>query len=185
MEGTTEYARRMHLFAFIMIYKHHQIFSDSFGIGKDKMMEKVPNDLKQYSNLIQAQGQIRVTPGFVQRLEAFTQWSRNMVCVRYNPAFTKFPEQNTALLITHYKTHKAFVETTKTISEAARPIKFKESIKWEDWYPAFINIWRSITGGNRVWLSYACREYDQPELNNPNVNFIENYILQAPLFGTA
>ena len=50
-------------------------------------------------------------------------------------------------------------------------------------YPTFINFLRSIPGRNGVPLSYnICREYDQPEPNNPNISFIENYILQAPLF---
>ena len=47
------------------------IFSNSYDICKDKTMEEVQNDLKYYSNLTQAQGQIRVTPGIIQRIQAF------------------------------------------------------------------------------------------------------------------
>ena len=102
------------------------IFSDSYDICMDKTMEEVQNDLKHYSNLTQAQGQIRITPGVIQRIQAFIQWTRDMIHVGLDPSLTEFPVENTALLITHYKTHKAFVEKTKTISEAAKPIKFKE-----------------------------------------------------------
>lgn len=161
------------------------IFSDSFDLCMDKTMEEVQNDLKHYSNLTQNQGQIRVTPGVVQRIQAFIQWTRDMIRVGINPALSEFPVQDTALLINHYKTHQAFMDKTKTISEAAKPTKFKENMKWEDWHPTFINFLRSIPGRNGVPLSYICREYDQPEANNPNISFIENYILQAPLFGTA
>ena len=161
------------------------IFSDSFDICMDKTMEEVQNDLKHYSNLTQAQGQIRITPGVIQRIQAFIQWTRDMIRVGLDPSLTEFPVESTALLITHYKTHKAFVDKTKTISEAAKPIKFKENMKWEDWYPTFINFLRSIPGRNGVPLSYICREYDRPEPNNPNINFIENYITQAPLYGPA
>ena len=161
------------------------IFSNLYDICMDKTMEEVQNDFKYYSNLTQAQGQIRVTPGVIQRIQTFIQWTRDMIHVGLDTILTEFPVQNTALLINRYKTHNAFVDKTKTISEAARPIKFKENMKWEDWYPTFLNFLRSIPGRNGVPLSYICREYDRPEPNNPNINFIENYIIQAPLYGPA
>ena len=108
------------------------IFSDSYNICMDKTMEEVQNDLKYYSNLIQAQGKIWVTPGVVQRIQAFIQWTRDMIRVGLDPSLTEFPVQNTALLINRYKTYKAFVNKTNTISEAAKSIKFKESMKWEN-----------------------------------------------------
>ena len=108
-----------------------------------------------------------------------------MIRVGLDPTLIEFPVQNTALLINRYKSHKAFVDKTKTISEAAKPIKFKESMKWEDWHPAFLDFLRSIPGRNGVPLNYICREYDRPEPNNPNIDFIENYIIHAPLYGPA
>ena len=115
------------------------IFSDSYDICMDKTMEGVQNDIKHYSNLTQAQGLIRITPGVIQCIQAFIQWTRDMIRIGLDPSLTEFSVENTALLITHYKTRKAFVDKTKTISEAAKPIKFKENMEWEDWYPTFIN----------------------------------------------
>ena len=161
------------------------IFSNSYDICMDKTMEEVQNELKYYSNLTQAQGQIRVTPGVIQKIQAFIQWTRDMICIGLDPSLTEFPVHNIALQINCYNTHKAFVDKTKTISEAARPIKFKENMKWEDWHPTFLNFLCSIPGRNGVPLSYICREYDRPEPSNSNINFIENYIMQAPLHGPA
>ena len=77
------------------------------------------------------------------------------------------------------------MEKTKTITDAAKPNKFRENMKWEDWSPAFINFLRSIPGRNGVPLSYVYREFDEAMNHNPTVDFIENYITQAPLYDEA
>lgn len=161
------------------------IFSDSFDICMDKTIEELQNDLKQYSNLTQSQGQIRVNPGVIQRIHAFIQWSRDMIRTGLNPSFSEFPVEETARLLTNYKSRQAFIEKTKTISDAAKPTKFKENGKWDDWYPTFINFLRAIPGRNGVPLSYVCREFDEPAPNDPDIDFIENYVQQAPVWGEA
>jgi len=161
------------------------IFSDSFDICMDKTVEELQNDIKQYSNLTQAQGQIRVNPGVIQKIHAFIQWSRDQIRTGLIPSFTEFPVQETARLITNYKTHQAFIEKTRTISDAAKPGKFKENTKWDDWYPTFLNFLRAIPGRNGVPLSYVCRDFDEPAPIDLNIDFIENYILQAPVWGEA
>ena len=72
------------------------------------------------------------------------------------------------------------MEKTKTITDAAKPNKFRENIKWENWSPTFINLLRSIPGRNGVLLSYVYREFDEAMNYNPALDFIENYITQAP-----
>ena len=42
---------------------------------------------------------------------------------------------------------------------------------------------RAIPGRNGVPLSYVCRDDDEPTYNDPELDFIENYILQAPIWG--
>ena len=153
------------------------IFSNSFQICMDKTIEELQNDLKQYSNLTQNQGQIRVSPGVIQRIHAFIQWSRDMIRTGVDPSSLTFPVQNTATLLTNYKSYQAFIAKTKTVSEAARPTKFKENNKWDDWYPTFINFLRAIPGRNGAPLSYVCRDDDEPTYNDPELDFIENYIL--------
>ena len=44
---------------------------------------------------------------------------------------------------------------------------------------------RAIPGRNGVPLGYVCREDDEPAYNDPELDFIENYILQAPVWGAA
>ena len=77
------------------------------------------------------------------------------------------------------------MEKSKTITEAAKPIKFKETMKWDDWYPTFLNFLKAIPGRNGVPLSYVCRENEQALPNNPNIDYLDNYINQAPLYGDA
>ena len=46
---------------------------------------------------------------------------------------TPFPvEQVGNLNTSSYKTHNNFLVVSKTLAEAAKPNKFKESVKWED-----------------------------------------------------
>ena len=161
------------------------IFSNSFQICMDKTVDEVQNDLKQYSSLTQTQGQIRVNPGVIQRIHAFIQWSRDMIRTDMDPALSPFPVHDTAMLLTNYKSHQAFIDKSKMISDAAKPTKFKENNKWDDWYPTFLNFLRAIPGRNGIPLNYICREDDEPAPNNPEIDFIENYILQAPVWGTA
>ena len=121
----------------------------------------------------------------IQKIHAFIQWSRDQIRKGLLPSLTEFPVQLTARLITNYKTHQAFIDKTRTISDAAKPGKFKDNTKWDDWYPTFLNFLRAIPGRNGVPLRYVCREFDEPTPNDPNIDFIENYILRAPVWGEA
>ena len=161
------------------------IFSNSFVMCLDKTVEEVNNDIKQYATLTQSQGQIRITPGNRQNIQAFIQWSRDMVRTGREPSLIPFPVQSVADLIRKYQSHKAYVEKSKTITEAAKPIKLKESMKWEDWNPTFLNFLKAIPGRNGVPLSYICRENQQPLPHDPNIDYLENYINKAPLHGDA
>ena len=161
------------------------IFSDSFNMCLDKTVEEVNSDIKQYATLTQSQGQIRITPGNRQLIQAFMQWSRDMIRTGREPSFVPFPVQDVAALIRNYKSHKAYVEKSKIITEAAKPIKFKETMKWDDWYPTFLNFLKAIPGRNGVPLSYICRENEQALPHDPNIDYLDNYINQAPLYGDA
>ena len=152
---------------------------------KDKTMDEVNTDIKQYSTLTQNQGQIRITPGNRQLMQAFMQWSRDMIRTGREPNLVPFPAHDVARLIRNYKNHKAYMEKSKTITEAAKPIKFKETMKWDNWNPTFLNFLKAIPGRNGVPLSYVCRENEQALPYDPNVDNLENYINQAPLYGDA
>ena len=57
------------------------------------------NDIKQYTTLTQNQRQIRITHGNRQNIQAFIQWSRDMVRTGREPSLVAFPVQNVATLI--------------------------------------------------------------------------------------
>ena len=58
-------------------------------------------------------------------------------------------------------------------------------MKWDDLNPTFINFLKAITGRNGLPLSYVCRENDQAIPHDPNLDYLDNYINQAPLYGDA
>ena len=78
----------------------------------------------------------------------------------------------------NYKSNKAYIDKSKTVSDATKPIRIKENTQWDNWPPTFINILRSIAGRNSVHLSYLCREFDEVAPHYPNINFMENYTIQ-------
>ncbi len=143
------------------------------------------NDIKQYGSLTQNQGQIRISPGDRQRIHAFIQWSRDMIRTGREPSLVPFPVHNVANLIRSYKSHKAYMEKSKVVSEAAKPTKFRESMRWDDWCQTFLNFLKALPGRNGIPLSYVCREYDEPIPEDPNADLLDNYITQAPLYGDA
>ena len=50
------------------------IFGDNFSSCMDKTVEELHHDFKSYSELTQAQGQIRLTPGTKRYMKSFIQW---------------------------------------------------------------------------------------------------------------
>ena len=70
------------------------------------------------------------------------------------------------------------------MAEAAKPEKFIESVKWEDWKPTFLNYIRAIPGRDGVPLKYICRDKDGAD-PTPNEDFLDDYVAMAPLFGNS
>ena len=63
-----------------------------------------------------------------------------------------------------------------------KPKYFTKEIKWSNWAPSFENYLREIPGSNGVPLSYVTRENDAANPDK-NVDFLDDYILNAPLSG--
>eukprot|EP00978_Attheya_sp_CCMP212_P022229 scaffold66053_cov49-Attheya_sp.AAC.1 len=55
------------------------MFNNSFHSCMDKMFDEVDPDIKSYSSLTIAQGQIRLSPGIRTRVKAFIQWKRDVI----------------------------------------------------------------------------------------------------------
>ena len=161
------------------------IFGDQFTSCLDVTFKELDEHFKTYSDLTVAQGQIRVRPGTRKNIKAFVQWTRDELRLGRDPTNTPFPVENVSELIRRYKTHEKFLADSKTLSEAAKPDKFKESTKWEDWKPTFLNYLRSIPGRDGIPLKYVCRETEQADHATHNDDFLDDYVASAPLAGNS
>ena len=159
-----------------------EIFDDDFQSCMDKTVKELDEDLKSYSALTVANGQIRLTPGIKRNIRAFLQWCRDKNRVDENPEIVPFPINEVPDLIRRYKTHEAFVKMSSTMVETAKPAHLKEQTKWEDWKPTFENFLRAIPGRSGIPLLYVIRENDQSILD-VNADMLQDYINRAPLTG--
>lgn len=160
------------------------LFDNDFSSCMDKTHEELDLDFKSYSELTQAQGQIRLFPGVKRNIKAFVQWTRDCIRQGDDPTTVPFPANDVATLMRRYKTHNVFISKSKTLSDAAKPSQFTSKVKWEDWAPTFLNFLRSIPGRDGVPLLYICRDYDAPNYT-PQQDFLMEYVLRAPLIGEA
>jgi hypothetical protein len=154
------------------------IFGDQFSLCLDITFKELDEHFKTYSDLTVVQGQIRVRPGTRKNIKAFVQWARDELRLGRNPTMTPFPVEQVSDLIRRYKTHEKFLNDSKTLSEAAKPDKFKESTKWEDWKPTFLNYLRSIPGRDGIPLKFICREKDEADVNAVNEDFSMTMLLR-------
>ena len=161
-----------------------EIFDDDFASCMDKSVNDLESDLKAYSSLTVANGQIRLLPATKKNLRAFIQWARDTTRVGDDPTLAPFPVHDAPNLLRRYKSHEAFIAKSKTITETAKPELFTDKVKWEDWSPVFINFLRAIPGRDGVPLSYICRPNENPVVD-PNADFIDDYVNRAPLEGEA
>jgi hypothetical protein len=158
------------------------IFDNRFASCMDITFKELDDHFKTYSDLTVAQGQIRLRPGPRKNIKAFVQWTRDEIRLGRDPSMNPFPVHLVSNLIRRYKTNKKFQIDAKTLSKAAKPEKFKENMKWEDWKPTFLNYICSISGRDGVPLEYICRDKDEAD-PTPNDDFLDNYVMMAPLEG--
>ena len=80
------------------------IFDAEFRFCMDKTRKDIELDLKAYSFLTAAQGQIWLQPGTKRGIKAMVQWERDIYGVDVDPNTTPVPIFNNADLIYRYKT---------------------------------------------------------------------------------
>jgi hypothetical protein len=112
------------------------------------------------------------------------QWARDETYLGRDPSTRAFPVEDTPNLIRRHKTHAQFVKKSSTLSDAAKPEKFKTETKWTDWVPSFMNYLRAIPGRDGIPLKYICWENEAPD-PTPNTDFLDDYVSMAPLNGEA
>ena len=160
------------------------MFDDTFTSCMDKTYEELDSDLKMYSSLTVAQGQIRLQPGTKRGIKSFVQWTRDTIRTDRNPVTEPIVAFDNALLMKRYKTHRTFVQKSNSISTTASPSTFSVSTKWEDWFPTLINFLHTIPGRDGVPLDYVCRDNEAPD-RAPRTDILNKYALQAPITGDA
>ena len=77
-----------------------------------------------------------------------------------------------------------FVARSDAIASAAKPEKLTKDTKWEDWAPSLLNYLCAIPGRDGVPIKYIVRNNELPDAT-PNVEFINDYIMNVPLTGQA
>ena len=160
------------------------LFDDDFNTCMDKTFSDLDEDWKTYSNVTQAQGQIRLLPGVKKKIRAFIQWTRDRIRLGEDPAGTPFPADETADILRRYHTHKNWLDKAKEKASTALPKTFTDKIKWLDWRDTFIMFLRTQPGRNGVPLSYIIRKNEEQVLGN-NVEFLDDYANMAPMNGPA
>ena len=142
------------------------IFQDDFYMCIDKTTQDLQSDLKAFASLPAAHGRIVTTPGIRLKVTALIQWVKSKINTGEPPEDVPFPVFDTEDLVRDAKSHQAYIDKSKIMSETAKPTKFKETMKWEDWSLTFKNFLRDNLAGLP---------------HNPAVVFLENYINRAPL----
>ena len=158
------------------------VFDDDFESCRYKSNDEIKEDLKAYSSLTVAQGQIRTHPGIKRNIRVFVQWTTDCYQRSKDPTLTPFPVAQAANLIKREQAHLKFVAKSRTITEAASPGQLTTQTKWDDWREVFSNFLRSIPGHDGVPLSYIIRDNDAPD-PTPRPDFIDEYVAMAPLAG--
>jgi hypothetical protein len=130
------------------------------------------------------QGQIRLRPAVKKNVKAFLHWVKHKYRVNEDPSTEVFDLATVPEIIRRSKSHKAYIDKSKTISDTATPEQFTSKLKWIDWVPTFQNFLRAIPSRNGVPLNYVIKEEPIVIRQNYN-NFLDEYIDKAPLDGPA
>ena len=105
----------------------NEVFGDDFHLVRDKTTDELKEDLKSYSTLTVAQGQIRIHPGRKKNIRAMMHWTRDQFRRGLNPLNTAFPVANATNLLCQAETHFKFVKKSKTLMETAKPRRLTPS----------------------------------------------------------
>ena len=67
-----------------------ELFDNNFTSCMDKMYVKLDEDLKSYSTLTAAHGQIWLTPGHKKNIKELIQWTRDHIRLGIDPITVRF-----------------------------------------------------------------------------------------------
>ena len=158
------------------------IFNNTFNTCQYMTIEELNEDLKTYSSLTVANGQIRLNPRIQRNLRGLVQWAKEKIMMNENPHDEAFPINDVQTYIMHIRANKAFKDKSKTLMDATAPEKLTDKTRWTDWYPSFVNYLRNIPGRMGVPLSYVIRPNDVV-LKDVYDDHLDEYVDKAALEG--
>ena len=122
----------------------NELFNNDFNTFRDIKYEEIQEEVKSYSRLTAAQGQIRLNPGVKRNIRALIQWVQHQYRCGIIPGVTLFPLGAVTDLLRQEASHEAYVKKSKNIVDSAKLVSFTLDTKWQDWYPVFINFLRNL-----------------------------------------
>ena len=161
-----------------------ELFDNAYDDCKDKRMSELVDGFKVLSKLPANSGGVKVALRVQMRIKAFCQWTKDHLRMGLEPSSIPFAVDRSREFMARAETHDQFVRNYTSVASAAIPKDFNKDVKWDDWAPTFINYLNAIPGRDGIPLSYIVRDDDNPAYT-PNTNFLDDYVLAAPLMGPA
>ena len=90
--------------------------------------------------------------GIKRNIKAFVQSAKDSIRTGSYTMRMEFSIDKEIELMHKRKSHKAFVENSKTNIDTAKPTKFTYRGKWDDWKAIFLNILRLVPGISCVFI---------------------------------
>ena len=156
------------------------LFQDDFEACIDLNDSGLYNYFKATALLAAAHGSIKFQIQQRKNIRALFQWNKDAIRTGQDPAMQEFAPTGIAKILRKAESHKLYI--ANSITNAVKPKYFTKEIKWSDWAPYFENYLRLILGKTGVPISYVTKENDAANPDK-NVDFLDDYILNAPLSG--
>ena len=160
------------------------VFDDDFNSCLYISQTELDDNLKMYSALTLANGQIRLRPQEKRGIKAFIQWSKDQLRVGIDPSTLPFQVADIQNLIRRSKDHKNFLTKKDSMSDNVKPVRFTEKISWDEWKPTLVNFLNTLPGRYGIPLKYVIRDNDLPIID-PTADMFQDYVNRAPLFSDA
>ena len=161
-----------------------EVFSDDFNTCIDLSDAQLDSMFKTFASLNVNQGQVRLMPGRITRIKAFTQFVCHQTRLGIDPATVAFNPADQVLFNSMRVTQKKFVDDSSDLASSAKPAPFTTTTKWLDWAKTFYNYLRLLPSRNGIPICYIIRENAAPN-RAAQPNFLDTYVNAAPLIGVA
>ncbi len=161
-----------------------EFFDENFSSCKNKRSSEMKDAFKSLAYMSIASGGMKFTPKQKSYITNFCYWVKHQYRMGRDPTLLRFPFADTTEIKAKADIHSMYIDRHEAIASAAKPEKFTKDMKWDDWYPSFMNYLRTIPGREGVPLHYVIRENEIPKLD-PMADYLDEYIDRAALSGDA